>query len=170
MGVSRRELAKELKLSCTNVMLQCFDPQTRCIFILGTMFHLDSQTAGEILGMTPENYRQKLSRARKKMAGFLSVNCGLSATGCCSCEKRVGYAIQSHRLNPHKLDFHELKPLDYELLWDFKESMEEIDDQSIIFAQLPKYQSREEVKYFIQNVLASDQMKTIENYTGGLRK
>ena len=82
MGMSQEELAKELKLSCTNVMLQCLDGQTRCVFILGTMFQIDSRMAAEILDMTPENYRQKLSRARKKMAKFLSENCGLSETGC----------------------------------------------------------------------------------------
>ncbi|MCI8790781.1 MAG: sigma-70 family RNA polymerase sigma factor, partial [Lachnospiraceae bacterium] len=56
--VEKTVLAEELKLSCTNVMLQCLDPDSRCIFILGTMFRLDSRMAGEILDMTPEAYRQ----------------------------------------------------------------------------------------------------------------
>lgn len=59
-------LEQELKLSCTNVMLQCLDPESRCIFVLGTMFRADSRIAGEILDMSAENYRQKLSRIRKK--------------------------------------------------------------------------------------------------------
>ena len=33
-NVERAILAEELKLSCTNVMLQCLDPENRCIFIL----------------------------------------------------------------------------------------------------------------------------------------
>ena len=37
-NVEKSILAEELKLSCTNVMLQCLDPESRCIFILGTMF------------------------------------------------------------------------------------------------------------------------------------
>ena len=36
--VEKSILAEELKLSCTNVMLQCLDAESRCIFILGTMF------------------------------------------------------------------------------------------------------------------------------------
>ncbi len=40
-------MAEELKLSCTNVMLQCLDAESRCIFILGTMFRINSRTAGE---------------------------------------------------------------------------------------------------------------------------
>ena len=66
--ISRETLAEELKMCCTNVMLQCLDPESRCIFIFGTMFKLDSHTAGEILDLTPENYRKKLSRIRKKVS------------------------------------------------------------------------------------------------------
>ena len=42
-------------------MLQCLDTESRCAFILGTMFRLDSAAAGEVLGISPENYRQRLS-------------------------------------------------------------------------------------------------------------
>ena len=71
-NIDQSILAEELKLSCTNIMLQCLDPESRCIFILGTMFRVDSRIAGDILGITPEAYRQRLSRVRKKMAPFLS--------------------------------------------------------------------------------------------------
>ena len=37
-NVEKDILAEELKMSCTNVMLQCLDTEGRCIFILGTMF------------------------------------------------------------------------------------------------------------------------------------
>ena len=40
-NVDKAILAEELKLSCTNVMLQCLDAESRCIFILGTMFRVD---------------------------------------------------------------------------------------------------------------------------------
>ena len=50
-NVEKTILAEELKLSCTNVMLQCLDPESRCIFILGTMFRVDSRIAGDILNI-----------------------------------------------------------------------------------------------------------------------
>lgn len=62
------------------------------VYILGTMFKADSRIAGEILN-TPEAYRQKLSRIRRKVAEFLKEYCGL-AGGRCSCKKRVNYAPQ----------------------------------------------------------------------------
>ena len=103
-NVDKDILAEELKMSCTNVMLQCLDTESRCIFILGTMFQIDSRMAGDILGMTPEAYRQRLSRVRRKMADFLSQYCGEYGGGRCRCKNRVNYAIQSRRLNPQQLE------------------------------------------------------------------
>ncbi len=163
MGVDKKVLAEELKMSCTNVMLQCLDAPTRCIFILGTMFGVDSKMAGEILGMTPANYRQKLSRARRKMAAFLSEHCGLSG-GYCNCEKRVGYAIKQHRLHPEKLEFKTLKQLDHAVLVSCMESMEEIDELSTVFEELPKYRSSLEVKRFLELLLESKQLKEVQHY------
>jgi len=121
-------LAEELKLSCTNVMLQCLDPESRCIFILGTMFRLDSRIAGDILNMTPEAYRQRLSRSRKKMAEFLSEYCGEYGHGTCRCAKRINYAIQNHRISPDRLTFTAARPDD--TIRGVTRAMEEFDDYS----------------------------------------
>ena len=109
-NVEKAILAEELKLSCTNVMLQCLDTESRCIFILGTMFQLDSRIAGDILGITPEAYRQRLSRVRKKMADFLKEYCSEYGKGTCHCTERVNYAIKNHRIHPSKLDFYNAVP------------------------------------------------------------
>lgn len=162
-GADRQALANELKLSCTNVMLQCLDAQSRCIYILGTMFHFDSRIAAEILDMSPENYRQKLSRARHKMADFLQANCGL-AKGSCDCFKRVGYAIKTHRLDPARLEFTHLKTLNHSLLEEYTEAMEIFDEQMDIFENLPHYQSPIETKQFIQKLVSSDAMMKIRTY------
>ncbi len=156
-------LAEELKLSCTNVMLQCLDPESRCIFILGTMFKLDSRIAGDILGIRADHYRQKLSRTRKKMAEFLSCYCGLSKTGACNCKKRIGYAIKSHRLNPLKLEYSGLEQLEENLLVTYTEKMETIDDLSTIFDNTIKYKSPSAAKAFIKAFLKSEEMKFIQN-------
>ncbi|ARE60708.1 RNA polymerase sigma factor [Acutalibacter muris] len=123
-NVEQSILAEELKLSCTNVMLQCLDAESRCIFILGTMFKLDSRIAGDILGITPEAYRQRLSRIRKKVAEFLKEYCGEYGNGTCHCADRVNYAIHNRRINPAQLDFTTAVPKE---ITNFKEAMEEID-------------------------------------------
>lgn len=94
-GVDQGLLERELKLSCTNVMLQCLDAESRCIYVLGTMFRLDSRVAADILGLNPAAYRQRLSRIRKKVGAFLGEYCGLGGGGC-SCKRRTNYAIATH--------------------------------------------------------------------------
>ena len=162
MGVDRNLLEQELKLSCTNVMLQCLDADSRCIYILGTMFRVDSRLAAEILDLSPEAYRQRLSRIRKKMAGFLEEYCGLSGKGVCSCGKRVSYAIASHRVNPEKPEYTSLKE-NTEFLLECKTAMEEIDDLSMVFSSLPAYRTTKAAREYLDEFLKSDCYSTISN-------
>ena len=153
--VDQALLERELKLSCSNVMLQCLEPENRIVFILGTMFQVDSRVAGEILGITAASYRQKLSRARKRMADFLSEYCGLSGSGGCSCKKRIPYAIATHRLNPARLEYGSLSER-RGLLDDCTDAMEEIDHLSLIFNSMPLYRATENAKMFLNDFLKSD--------------
>jgi RNA polymerase sigma factor (sigma-70 family) len=165
-GVDEDMLTEELKMSCTNVMLQCLDPESRSIYILGTMFHIDSCTGGEILGISPDNYRQKLSRIRRKMGDFLSSYCGLSKTGRCDCKKRIGYAVQQKRLNPSRLEYSSLEQLNSGMLLECKDMMEQMDQLSGIFQSLPKYKPAKSAEAFLRNLLESTNMQSIQNYGG----
>ena len=161
-NVEKDILAEELKMSCTNVMLQCLDAESRCIFILGTMFKIDSRIAGDILGMTPEAYRQRLSRVRKKMAEFLGQYCGEYGNGRCKCRDRVNYAIQSHRLNPLGLGYVAAAEIPVETMLDVKNAMEDIDDLSQDFSFCKPYQSSERTKHLIKEFLDSTQLSVIQ--------
>ena len=154
-------LAEELKLSCTNVMLQCLDTESRCIFILGTMFRVDSRIAGDILGITPEAYRKRLSRIRSRMADFLTEYCGEYGNGTCHCADRINYAIQNHRINPSQLSFTTAVPM--ETMAEVKEAMEDIDDLSQTFSFCKAYQSPERLKALIQNFLNSSYFSVVGN-------
>ena len=157
--IEKSLLAEELKLSCTNVMLQCLDAESRCIFILGTMFKVDSRIAGEILGITPETYRQRLSRVRKKMAEFLENYCGAYGQGKCKCKNRVNYAIQTHRLQPQNLAFTSSK----EIVLDVKNAMEEVDDLAGKFDFCKTYAPPETLHQFVKDFLQSTQISTIQS-------
>ena len=162
MGVDRNLLEQELKLSCTNVMLQCLDTDSRCIYILGTMFRVDSRLAAEILEISPEAYRQRLSRIKKKMAGFLDEYCGLSGKGVCSCSKRISYAIATHRVNPEKPEYTSLEE-NTEFLQECKTAMEEIDDRSLVFSSLPAYRTTKVARQYLDEFLKSDCYSIISN-------
>lgn len=160
-NVEKDILAEELKMSCTNVMLQCLDVESRCIFILGTMFKIDSRIAGDILGMSPEAYRQRLSRIRRKMADFLGQYCGEYGSGRCKCKERVNYAIQSRRLDPKRLDYTVAEEISAQTMLDVKNAMEDIDELSQDFSFCKPYRSPERTKYLIQDFLDSTQFSII---------
>ena len=159
--VEKAILAEELKMSCTNVMLQCLDPESRCIFVLGTMFKVDSRIAGNILGITPEAYRQRFSRIRRKMSDFLSAYCGEYGDGKCKCRNRINYAIQSHRLNPAHLDYTKAVEIDSQTMLDVKDAMEEIDSLSQQFSFCKSYGSPESLRQFIVDFLDSALAATV---------
>lgn len=161
--VEKSVLAEELKLSCTNVMLQCLDVESRCVFILGTMFRLDSRIAGEILGMTAEAYRQKLSRSHKKMADFLGRYCGEYGGGKCRCKNRVNYAIQNRRLNPTQQDFTSAEEIPVQTMLDVKTAMEDIDDLSQDFSFCKAYRSPARLKRLAEELLHSAPFSVVRN-------
>lgn len=160
-NVEKSILAEELKMSCTNVMLQCLDTESRCIFILGTMFKVDSRIAGDILGITPEAYRQRLSRIRGKMAEFLKEYCGEYGNGTCHCSDRVNYAIQNHRISPDRLDFTSALPV--ETMVEVKAAMEDIDELSQEFSFCKTYQSPASLKEFIMKFLDGNSFSVVRN-------
>ena len=158
-GVDRGILEEELKLSCTNVMLQCLDGESRCIFILGTMFRLDSAVAGEILGISPAAYRKRLSRIREKMAAFLG-NTAVwqgkmqlqKARGLCYCQPPADTGapgVQRYGTGRSRI------------AEQCRDIMEEIDGQSRIFAEMPFYRTGPEAKEFIKGLLRSDAYRTV---------
>ena len=128
------------------------------------MFKVDSRTGAEILGMTPDNYRQILSRARKKMADFLAEYCGLTGTGICSCKRRVDYAVAQRRINPAKLEFGALKEADSQIIGECKDEMEKLDELSQTFERFPHYQSPVSARKLIENILNSSPFKKIQQY------
>lgn len=154
-------LGEELKQSCTNVMLQCLDPESRLIYVLGVMFKMNSKICSEILGITSDAYRQRLSRIRSQVASFLSEYCGLSQTGKCHCKKRIGYAIQTNRLNPSNLEYSNLTKINKDTLLLYKEAMEEMDEMSLIFSNLPQYRSPDVMYNFTKQLLNSESMRII---------
>ena len=85
-----------------------------------------------MLGTTPEPSRQRLSRARKTVAEFLGAYCQHGGAETCSCERRVNFAIATHRLAPHNLEYLELT--EEERAQDaFVDAMDEMDGYASLF-------------------------------------
>jgi RNA polymerase sigma factor (sigma-70 family) len=84
-------LIEEVKIGCMTGMLLCLDRPARLAYILGEIFEIDSGMAASLCEVTPAAFRQRLSRARKALHGFVQQKCGqVSEAAACRCERMVG--------------------------------------------------------------------------------
>ena len=99
-------LVEETKIVCTMGTLLCLDGRQRLVFILGEVFGVGDQVGAEIAGVTPVNFRQILSRARRDLYEYLRGNCSLVTPGApCKCAKKTRAFIQGGFVDPRKLKF-----------------------------------------------------------------
>ena len=99
-------LVTEAMLSCTSGMLLCLDREQRLTFILGAIFELSDTVAAEVLEITPDNFRQRLARARRDLRNFMNNKCGLvNQANPCRCAKKTRGFIQAGYVDPENLLF-----------------------------------------------------------------
>jgi len=96
-------LFEETKLACMVATLRCLDRRQRLVFILGGIFAENARIGAAVLDMSPANFRQILSRARKKMEAFMGEHCSLVRTGNrCRCDRMSVASIRKGYLDPQK--------------------------------------------------------------------
>jgi RNA polymerase sigma factor (sigma-70 family) len=99
-------LVEEAKISCTMGTLLCLDGRQRLVFTLGEIFGVSDEVGAEIVGVTPVNFRQILSRARHDLYEYLRGNCSLVNPGnSCKCVRKTLAFIQGGYVDPQKLRF-----------------------------------------------------------------
>jgi len=99
-------LLEEVKVGCTTAMLLCLDREQRLAYILGEILELDHRTAAEALEVSPDAYRQRLSRARAAIVGLMRARCGLAhPENPCRCHRRAATAIARGHVDPQGLLF-----------------------------------------------------------------
>ncbi|MEV6103853.1 sigma-70 family RNA polymerase sigma factor [Streptomyces sp. NPDC051940] len=102
-GPEASVLATEVRLTCTQAMLQCLGRQERVAFVLGEVFELSSTEAAWVLDVTPAAYRKRLERARTRIRGFMDRTCGLvNPEAFCRCSRRVDTAVRRGRVDPRR--------------------------------------------------------------------
>jgi RNA polymerase sigma factor (sigma-70 family) len=99
-------LVTEAMLSCTSGMLLCLDREQRLSYILGAIFDVSDTVAAEVLEISPENFRQRLARARRDLRSFMNDKCGLvNQANPCRCAKKTRGFIQAGHVDPENLLF-----------------------------------------------------------------
>jgi RNA polymerase sigma factor (sigma-70 family) len=99
-------LVTEAMLACTSGMLLCLDREQRLSYILGAIFEMSDIVAAEVLEISPENFRQRLARARRDLRNFMNDKCGLvNPANPCRCAKKTrGFIVAGH-VDPENLLF-----------------------------------------------------------------
>ncbi|MCF8395681.1 MAG: RNA polymerase sigma factor [Melioribacteraceae bacterium] len=99
-------LLQETKVECMTGMLLCLSRNQRIVFILGSIFGINSKNGSEIIEITPENFRKELSRARQQLSNYMNGKCSLiNPKGTCSCKRKAMAAVRAGLINPTNLKY-----------------------------------------------------------------
>ncbi len=101
-----KETIEELRISCTSGMIMCLSREQRMVYVLGELFDVNHNLGGEILDISPGNFRIKLMRARKDIYHWLNNKCGLvNKENPCRCSKKTKAYIKAGKVDPDNLQF-----------------------------------------------------------------
>lgn len=106
LPVDVRLVVEEAKVGCLMAMLLCLDREHRMAFVLGQIFEASDVIAAEVLGISRDNFRQRLVRAREQLRRFLTGRCGLlDEQGTCHCARKTRGFIAKGIVDPARLRF-----------------------------------------------------------------
>ncbi|MCG8687289.1 MAG: RNA polymerase sigma factor [Desulfobacterales bacterium] len=155
-------ILKEIKYSCTAGMLLCLSREQRLLYILGAIFEINHTLGAEIMNLSKDNYRQKLSKARKELSQFMNEKCSLiKKTNSCKCHKKARAFIKQGIVDPDKLVYN----TDYvnkilALLSAKQDSMEMVlEEKTKHLYQDSPFQERQELREKILQVISSQNFR-----------
>jgi len=160
-------LIEETKIGCMNAMLLCLDREQRLIFILGALIGINDEAGSEILNISKENFRQKLSRARKQLTNFMHGKCGLmNKDNPCHCSKKTKLMMNVGHVDPDNLLFS--TNYVYSINKVAPQKVSELDDffeqkTTDLFREHPFQKTPDFVKS-LNDVLQSKEFKDIFNF------
>lgn len=99
-------LLQEAKIGCTSGMLLCLDREQRLVYVLGEIFGVTDRVGAELLDISRESFRQKLTRARRELCNFMQGKCGLvKESNTCRCARKTQGFIKLGYVDPQNLLF-----------------------------------------------------------------
>lgn len=102
----RHLLVEEAKLGCLMGMLLCLDRAQRLVFLLGEVFELSDTVGSQVLDISRDNFRQRLSRARQDLSAFMQDRCGLvNPQNPCRCARKTQSFVRDGVVDPKHLVF-----------------------------------------------------------------
>ncbi|WP_338793633.1 RNA polymerase sigma factor [Bernardetia sp. MNP-M8] len=160
--VEKTELIREVRLQCLSGMLLCLTKEQRMIYIIGEIFGADHTIGSEIMEISKDNYRMKLSKARKDLYNFMQNKCGLvNKANPCRCHKKVTFASENGMVDAKNLLFNkkEYSTFKAELETDANFLVDESELKIAELQQDHSFKTTFEKKNFILKILDDAQWK-----------
>ncbi|MCZ6834611.1 MAG: RNA polymerase sigma factor [Planctomycetota bacterium] len=106
LPVELHVVVEEAKIGCMMGMLLCLNREQRLVYILAELFGVTDRIGSDIMEVTPANFRQRLSRARRDLHNFMDQKCGLvRKENPCRCAQKTKGFIQQGIVDPDNLLF-----------------------------------------------------------------
>ncbi len=100
-------MADEVKTGCMMGMLLCLKRTERMVFLLGAVFAVRDTVGSEVMNISRENFRQLLSRSRKKVFDYMNGICGhINPDNPCRCSHKVKAFLDLGMIDPARLRYH----------------------------------------------------------------
>jgi RNA polymerase sigma factor (sigma-70 family) len=157
-------LAEEVRLTCSQAVLQCLERGERVAFVLGEIFELSSTDAAWILGVTPAAYRKRLERARQRLRAFMGSTCGIvNPEAFCRCARRVEKAVASGRVDRQRpaLASHPVTPGGRSVA-DAAAQLHRLHDAASVLRAHPDYAAPQTRKGAVLTLLRSGRFPLLE--------
>jgi len=99
-------LVDEARIGCSMGMLLCLEREQRLVYVLGEIFGVTDAIGADLLEVSRDAYRQRLSRARRDLHQFMDRKCGLvNRANPCRCAKKTRAFIDAGFVDPSNLLF-----------------------------------------------------------------
>jgi RNA polymerase sigma factor (sigma-70 family) len=158
-------MVEEVMIGCMQGLLLCLDRELRITYIIGEIFEVNSREGAEILAITPEAFRKRLSRARSLMRGFMQANCGLiNSSNPCECGNQIPYAIKSGLVNYKNPMFtgHPRRDNPLPSILEGLEEMSELQRVAVLFRRHPEYSAPDSFVESVQQLIESENFKLFQ--------
>ena len=159
---------EESKVACMAGMLMCLDREQRLVYIVGEVFEIDHNIASEIFETSRDNFRQKLSRARKDLHQWMHNRCGLvNKENPCRCPKKTKGFIANGWVSPDNLKWHSNYTKKINELTELKveDTLLTIDDLHARLYKEHPFKISLKAESIVQNLINNDNLRKTFNLT-----
>lgn len=154
-GPERDVLLEETRVGCMQGALVCLERDVRIAVILGEQYGVTSKEGAFILDITPELFRKRLSRGRKRLQNFMHKNCGLvNSDNGCRCHKQAGGRLKNGYIDMTFVKKENASKGRTEAVAHLGE-LAEIDRTVEMYRRYPEYHTPESFTHIIKDLIHS---------------